>query len=245
MNILFSALIIFIILLTGIAFRFTYQARKDKHPFKGSFAEEFSFAAIPTLLIHIPLYLLTELIFSNVDETRLYQLLINDRSAFVTSKDIFLFTIYNVLALSIAVVLGFVIQKISINKGWHLKFRFLKIYNAWEEYFEGYILDRPDIPGSSSQVKITKLDVLVFHNGISYLYSGILAYYSITKDEKIDRIFLRAVTRRKLETNISGIDDEIKTTEKPYYHMPGDFFIILGDHIENINVTYYDAEDEV
>ena len=70
-----------------------------------------------------------------------------------------------------------------------------------------------------------------------------MAYYSLTKDERIDRIFLRAVTRRKLENN-TAVENEAEAAGKTYYHMPGDFFIILGDHIENINVTYYDAEDE-
>lgn len=95
------------------------------------------------------------------------------------------------------------------------------------------------------------------------LYSGYLDKYVLTKDEKLDRIYLTAVRRRKLADDVQGppgdlpagaaevmdysesatdaapTDGEAPTEfDLRYYFMPGHYFMIPGAEIKNINITY-------
>ena len=153
MNFLLGAIIILIIVLTGFGFRLAYLTKSYKHIFKGSVTEEFAFAVIPTLLIQIPLYLFVNSFVCNVNEQQLYYILINSDKASPDSLSIGLFALHNLTSIGIGILFGYLFRRLSLKRCWHLKYNFLKIYNDWQEYFEGFVLDRPDIPGNSSELR--------------------------------------------------------------------------------------------
>lgn len=155
-----------------------------------------------------------------------------------------------------------------------LRYSVFRIYNEWEIYFDGHILDIPDQKATHRQAQIVErgVDVMVQTTEGCFLYVGLLEKYVISKDEKLDRIYLSSVRRRKLADDvdatayldadaISAADDtpeeivvgnpeelkrevEASKDSAHYYHMPGHYFMIPGSEIKNIHITYYFEPDD-
>jgi hypothetical protein len=270
MNFLFGALLIFILLLPGLLFRIGYLSDPNRKMFKSTFTEELLFSIIPTLLIQIPGYLVVNSFIWNVNENKFYLLFINSDKVLannVNSIEVFAFFSYTVIINVIAVYLGAAARRYVLSKHLDFKYPILKIHNAWENYFEGFILDTPDTPGTSKYIVHKWLDILVDSREGDIIYSGYLQDYVVTRDEKLDRIYLTAVRRRHLkndpqnmqpvvpsesEDDFNSIDYDPPSTElettateidrelhNRYYFMPGDYFLIPGSQIKNINITYF------
>lgn len=276
MNFLFGALLIFILLLPGVLFRIGYLSDPNRKMFKSSFSEELLFSLVPTLLIQIPAYLFVNSFLWNVNENKFYLLFINSDKVLlnnVNSIEIFCFFAYTVIVNVAAVYMGAAARRFVLNRHLDFKYPILKIHNAWETYFEGFILDRPDTPGTSKQIVHKWLDILTDSRDGDIIYSGYLQDYVVTRDEKLDRLYLTAVRRRlfkndptgsnpgsdslsspenedlnninydppsaELETTATEIDKELNNR---YYFMPGDYFMIPGAQIKNINITYFSEE---
>lgn len=273
MNFLFGALLLIILLFPGVMFRVAYLSVPfSSKSFKSSFLEELLFSLVPAFIIQIIGYLITESTLGNVDENGLFLMLINNEQTVghaLGLKSIGLFALYMVSTTAIAYWLGTLLRILSKRYGWHLRFPFLRLYNEWQLYFEGITLDKPDIPGSSDDIQEVWIDVVVENKNDGYIYSGLLDGYIVDKDDKLDRVYLSFVRRRKLsddrvEATSAPLPDDLDTVEystegavaedsdhsithdldKRYYLMPGDYFMIPGAAIKNINIIYYSAEGE-
>ncbi len=269
MNLLFGALLLILLLLPGVAFRLGYLLLPfSSKTFRSSFLEELLFSIVPAFLFGVAGYLLVDAFLVPVNERQLFLLLINsDKAATtaLTARAIGLFALYLVVLNAVAFSTGAGFRRLAIRQCWHLRFSFLRIYNEWQLYFEGIILDYPEVPGQSADVTAQWLDVLVETKGESYLYCGLLEDYVIDREEKLDRLYLSAVRRRRLSDDppaeVPGqVPPEIDyddaqavaleesqladTLDKRYYFMPGNYFLIPGRDIRNINITYLKAELE-
>lgn len=268
MNILFGAVLLIILLLPGILFRLGYLALPfSSKGFRTSFLEELLISLVPAVIIQICAYLVTDVWICGVDEASIYALLTNQATGFIHQEaraSIGLFLIYFLVTGTIAFFLGALLRGISIQRGLHLKYKFLRVFNEWEIYFEGYVLDYPHVPGRQGDIVERWLDVLVSTGEGSYLYSGMLRDYVITRDETLDRIYLLFVRRRKLSNDrkdgendlLAGVSEPVgfrddeegseamddEWIDDRYYFMPGDFFMIPGSEIKNINIRYYSAQ---
>ena len=157
---------------------------------------------------------------------------------------------------------------IALRTRLHLQYSLFRIYNEWQIYFDGLILDYPDKAGEWKKVMNCWLDVLVENENGAFIYSGFLEEYVLAKDDTLSRIYLTAVRRRKLadDTGVQDIqhDESAADTgpsevnydtppepsaelmeeqlDKRYYFMPGDYFMIPGAEIKSINITYYTGE---
>lgn len=270
MNFVFGALLITILLLPGIFFRIGYLKAPYSKFFRASFTEEILISLVITLIFQMLGYFVVDSFIKNVDEKTFYLLFINSDKAVghqLNILSVFLFFIYNVIMNVIAFLLGHEARKYVIKRHLDLKYSLLKIRNDWENYFEGYILDRPDTPGSSAEVSAKWLDVLVKVDNNVYIYSGFLEDYAVTKDEKLERVYLTGVRRRKLDQKPENAVDQTEAQgqdvvvnyntpesaaseavenaiDDVYYYMPGNYFMIPGNQIININITYYYAQVE-
>lgn len=273
MNFLFGALLLILLLFPGVAFRIGYLSVPfNSKSFKSSFLEELLFSLIPAFIFQVLGYALVEAVWKNVDEQALYLILINSADASkhqLALSSIVPFSFYLVVLNLIALFTGVGVRHMSLRYGWHLNYPFLRIYNEWQIYFEGIILDREDKIGSSKNVREVWVDALVESKEESYLYSGFLKDYVVDKDEKLDRIYLAGVRRRKLKDDLKSLpeikkdDNELdevnyseeetfnkeeiaaeETIDDRYYFMPGEYFMIPAAHIRNLNIIYYSAEIE-
>jgi len=101
--------------------------------------------------------------------------------------------------------------------------------------FSGRILDNPE------NVEFVQVDILVKSDHGNLIYCGILNNYYLSPDGSIDKIYLLNVYRRSfssdsIEESKNFLDKEL---DDRYYNMPGEYFVIFGREILNINVTYY------
>ena len=261
MSFLLGAFLLIVLLLPGVMFRVGYLSVPfNSKSFRSSFLEELLFSLVPAFVLQTAGYLITERCFHNVDEHSIYLLLINSdkvaRSA-VVAGSIGRFAAYMVLVTLGAVGLGAGLRTLSKRLGWHLRYPVLRIYNEWQIYFDGIVLDRPDVPGSSGDVDLVYADVLVEANGVGYIYSGVLEDYVVDREEKLDRLYLTLVRRRKLADDRSAAElrnldyraatdahDAEEPLDERYYAMPGRYFIIPGAQIRNINIFYKTFEEE-
>ena len=80
------------------------------------------------------------------------------------------------------------------------------------------------------------------------IYSGILENYFLSKENGLDRIYLRNVYRRKLKDDLGNEHGNVgyldRHLDNRYYAMPGDLFIINYDKIINLNITYYINQED-
>lgn len=270
MNILLGALALALLLLPGLLFRLVYLSPTfSSRPLKNSFLDELLFSLVPAFVFQTAGYLVVDAWVSAVRENVFVLLLLNsDKLAAqkLTAVDIGRFGLYVVIVSGLAALMGLVVRRLSLRRGWHQKYSFLRIYTEWEIYFEGFILDDPRQEGIGKRTDILErwLDVAVEAKDGTLLYSGYLDKYVLTKDEKLDRIYLTAVRRRKLSDDLKGAPDELpegaaqeaeySTTEGEadtlaaeatatdfddrYYFMPGHYFMIPGAEIRNINITF-------
>ncbi len=270
MNILLGALALALLLLPGLLFRLVYLSPTfSSRPLKNSFLDELLFSLVPAFVFQTAGYLIVDTWTSAVREEVFVLLLVNsDKLAAqkLAAGDIGRFGLYVVIVSGLSAVVGLFVRRLSLRRGWHQKYSFLRIYTEWEIYFEGFILDDPRQEGIGRRRDILErwLDVAVESKDATLLYSGYLDKYVLTKDEKLDRIYLTAVRRRKLSADLKSTPDELPegasqeaeystaegdsnpiaaetaTTEfdDRYYFMPGHYFMIPGAEIRNINITF-------
>lgn len=265
MNILLGALLLALLLLPGFIFRTGYLARPfSSKSFSSSFLEELLFSLLPAFFLQVCGYLVVES-WRGVSEAKIILLLTNsDKAALqpLNSTDIGLFAIYLSILFIIAFGLGFSLRQLAIRTKLHLRYTLFRIYNEWEIYFEGYILDYPDKAGDAKKVMYSWVDVLVDTKEGSYICSGFLDNYVLGENDALNRLYLTAVRRRPFlkdaigivnagtepvasdEVNYDHPEDALPPGMEPglddrYYFMPGDYFMIPGDEIRSVNITYY------
>lgn len=245
MSILFAAILIVILLLPGFVFRFSYLSESEKKidP-KLSFLDEIFFYIVLSFIIQTPIYLLIDNFICDVDENKFYLLLINNEKVAInnsiTSFEIGKFFLYTLLVSSVSFALGRIVRYFVLINNWDLKFQFLKIYSHWYDFFEGRILLNSNLPNRENV--IPSLDILVENKDGNYLYSGLLKDYVLGENDSLECVYLTYVMRRNLaDDDTPEISDE--EIDKRYYYMPGDYFMIQGSQIVNINITFYQPEE--
>ena len=97
-------------------------------------------------------------------------------------------------------------------------------------------MDFPHVPGEASVVDFVWVDLMVQVNEGTIIYTGVLNDYVLSKENGLDRIYLSEVVRRYL-----GDDHNKKRLE---YEMPGNFMVFPFDKVLNMNLTYYQIEED-
>lgn len=264
MSILLGALILALLLLPGILFRLGYFSLPfSSRSFRAAFAEELLFSLFPSFLLQALGYWMADALFGVRERVLLLLFLNSDKVAAspIGRMDVLGFTGYALFLGVLAYLAGAGFRVVSLRRGLHLKYSFLRIYSEWEIYFKGFILDYPKQESGRTHRDVIgcSLDVLVETKEGSVLYCGFLEKYVLTKEEKLDRIYLTVVRRRRLaddahlgatpptptlaEENLPSAT-AAEAFDQRYYHMPGDYLMILGDQIRNVHITYYFVNSE-
>ncbi len=216
MNFAFGTLLILILLTPGFLLRYAFlkgpYSRKNHKP---SLPDEIIWSVIPAFLLQLSGYALLEAMGYTIALKDLYLLIIgSDKVSFeILSAGILPFMIYAVIQMIIAFYIGSASRWAVGKFGLDLRYNILKVNNEWYYLFSGQLADE--------KVEAIQLDILVKSDKGTSLYSGILEDYFLNSDGGIDRVYLIEVSR------------DVK------YQMPGDYFVIFGREILNINVTYY------
>ncbi len=273
MNIVFNAVLVSLLLLPGVILRLSYlNIAHGKRTFKTTFAEELFISIILTFFIQFAGYALVRLLFIPVHEPTLFLLLINSDKTLLhelNPRSILLFFTYSTFAYLVSWFLGAWIRKLAMKKFWDVNYPIFRLHNDWYYILRGIIEESENGKKYFKEVKNVWVDILVENSEHSFIYSGFLFEFILSKEEGLDRLYLSGVRRRKFEADKVANDfaaieqkdltinkppnvQQISATEEPdlddyederYYYMPGNTFVIPYSKIANINIFYYDEKD--
>jgi hypothetical protein len=255
MNIAFGALVLLILLLPGLVFRVAYlNVRYSGKSFRSTIVDETLLAVAPALILQLLGFEIVENIFRrSVSLSTIYQLIIssgNFNRFDIVEKSIGSFLLYNILIGTAAYLLGVGARKLIQRYKIQYKYPLFRFQNDWYHILKGTILSFQGNDQDVSEIDYVWVDVMLESKEGTFIYSGILKDFFLSKDEGLDRIYLTNVRRRKMSDdavtdNINETEDESDTLlelDKRYYYMPGDFFVIPYSQIRNLNVIYYKRE---
>lgn len=270
MNIAFSTLVVFLLLIPGLAFlRLYYSEEFSKEYFKASFFEIVISALLPSIVLHSVFCLLVCIIpGDSVSLTVIGKLIAGDNKDIQEGIKNIQDNIWGIVAYYLwitlfASFLGIYLRMHVRTRGYDRTIKLLRFQNYWHYILSGEILQFPNLPihnlvtekdkqadnsVNQNSIDLTYVDALVATSEGSIIYTGILVDYQLTKlGEGINLITLKGVSRRYLSVDKDNINEESGYREelKNYYRMPGDLFVIRYDQMINMNVTYYRFTDEI
>jgi hypothetical protein len=263
MNLVFGSLFLFILISPGLLFRFAYlQGSYAKLSFKVSAVDEILWALIPAFLFHfIGLWYVEHILHIPVRLDLIYELVTGKETDFIFVKSsLTTFIIYMAALLKGGAILGFLSRVIVRKLRFDLYWKFLRFGNEWYYLLSGEMLNLPERESNErwytstvtyfrkvfkpkAQVELIQVDAVIKSSEGDLIYSGILKDYFLSKDNGLDRIYLSNVYRRSFKNDLQDEEKNpgflARDTDERYYAMPGDFFVITYDKIQNLNITYY------
>jgi hypothetical protein len=270
MNLVFGSVLLFILISPGLIFRFSYlQGTYAKLTFKVSAVEEVFWALVPALFFQsFGILFVEQVLLIPVRLDVIYHLITGnglvDFTIIGESLAPFLGYIFSLILISAlsGVLARYIIRKLKLDIHW----QFLRFGNEWHYLLSGEIMinQKPDLKWYnvmqligyarreifSSLDKNTwiQIDILVNSSEGNMIYSGILENYYLSKENGLDRIYLRNVYRRKLKDDLGNDQPNVgyldRHLDARYYSMPGDLLVFTYDKIINLNITYYINQEE-
>jgi hypothetical protein len=271
MNIAFGALILLLLLIPGLFFRVAYlNVRYSGKTFKSTIIDETLLALAPAFIIQVGGFLFVEKVLGfSVSLQTVYQLIISSASFKdfdILRNSLGWFLLYSIVLWIISWGLGNGVRNIIKYFRLDYKYPIFRFQNSWYPILKGTIVNFPGYQHLQANIQLVWIDVIVETKEGSYIYSGIIDDFFLSKDEGLDRIYLKNVRRRRLTnepndmlesihanggeaTDLDQIDeeeaiDEMDALDKRYYYMPGDFFVIPYSQIKNMNIRYFNLDEE-
>ena len=271
MNIAFGALILLLLLIPGLFFRVAYlNVRYSGKTFKSTIIDETLLALAPAFIIQIGGFLFVEYVLHrSVSLQTIYQLIISSASFKdfeILRRSLGWFLLYSVVLWVVSWMLGYAVRTLIKAFGLDYKYPIFRFQNSWYPILKGTLVNFPGYRHLQANIQLVWIDVIVETKEGSYIYSGVIDDFFLTKEEGLDRIYLKNVRRRRLTnepndlpetpaveatpvTDLGEIDEleiasEMDDLDKRYYYMPGDFFIIPYSQIKNMNIRYYSLDEE-
>ena len=234
MNFLLNALLITLLLLPGVILRLTYLSiLYSKKTFRSSFAEELLLSLLPTFIIQAAGFLVVK---NRIDINTFYLLLINSEKAIaknLNADSISNFLLYCIVVYVLSALLGVLARKIVIRYSLDVRIQLLRLYNDWYYHLWGFVSVDEKGKKYFTEADNVWLDVLVDNIDGSYIYSGWLYEFILSREEGLDFLCLNGVRRRKL-----SMDKPDGTASQQPASMR-----TFTDANDDINVSYDNYED--
>lgn len=248
MSLVLGSILLFILISPGLIFRYAYlQGTYAKQTFKISAVDEIFWALVPALFLQISGFTVVEHFLPyNIRLDFIYQLTTGNIDILdfgIIRKSLLPFTVYMLVLILIALLLGFLVRKLIKSFRLDLRYPFLRLNNEWYYLFSGEILDFLDAPEESRNIEMIQVDALIHTSEGAVVYSGTLVNYYLSKDNGLDRLYLSKVYRRRFVDDLGHGTPSVGYIERyldhRYYSMPGDLFVITYNQIINLNITYH------
>jgi hypothetical protein len=257
-NVAFSALLVFLLLLPGFLFR-TYFKRAEKVVLD---IKPFGQAAIDAFLTAIVLdlfwYWLTVLATgTRVDFEALLTLVAGEKSSQLEDAiaelasdpwrpGLFFGSLY-AFAIAAAFLLRHAVTRWRLDRRGAPLANFLRFDTPWYYLFTGY--DRPSAPNGVA------IGAVVSLGGTAYLYTGVLVEYFLDDQGQLNRLVLTSAARRPLAEDAAEtgetvpgdwieierrLGEEAPPAEERFYPIEGDYFVLRYSEVLTLNVRYLD-----
>ena len=252
MNVAFSALLVFLLLLPGFLFR-TYFKRAEKvvldvKPFGRAAIDAF----LTALVLDLAWYGVSHAITGKaVDFHAMLTLVAGEKSPGLESAitelasdpwrpGLFFVSLY---AFAIAAGLGLrrVVTRLKLDRRGAPLANVLRFDTPWYYLFTGY--DRPVPPNGVA------IGAVVSLGGIAYLYTGVLVEYFLDDQGQLNRLVLASAARRPLsedaaeeseESSAEGSPARAQPGDERFYPIEGDYFVLRYSEVLTLNVRYLD-----
>ncbi len=243
MNIALGTLLILFLLSPGFIIRYTFlKGPYSRKNYKPSVTTEIFWAIIPAVFLQLSGLYLLQISGYEVDFRFIFLLLTgSDKITDFTLLSINLggFLIYFLIISLLAAGIGFVGRWLVMHWQLDKKLGIFKINNEWYYLFSGRMLD------TAEEIDFIQVDALVQTPEGVVIYCGVLNDFYLTSDGGIDRLYLVNVYRRKFADDYIVANVEPKNLDDRYYNMPGDYLVIFGQTLLNLNLTYYKLKEDL
>ncbi len=259
MNVAFPAVVLALLVLPGVVFRYTYSRGSWGWTSPVSFrsvSDELAYGAIFAVALHYLWLLLAHLIGYSAD---FYSLL-----AFLTGNFGPNDSAYNHVLLSVArnasaigfyflSLIGFsavsgrlshaLVRKLELDRNTQV----LRFKNEWYYLLSGEVLSFAE--GEQARtVDGVFLSAVIDHGDQSFLYRGIVRDWSFDSDGNLETIRLTLAHRRSLADDLTSkspakVGEYVKADDR-YYEIRGDVFIIRYSEVRTINLDYFQLAEE-
>lgn len=230
MNIALSAVVIFILLISPIAFYLSFSyGRFPKAGPKFTLLDGMLASAIISLFVHsIALWILWNQeirfdLFLKILGGEVKDIHVDNRSF---ARYIRSFALYNAIILVIFILLGRLVRWIVRIWYNHGQIELLRLNNRWWYFFNG-------LESDIETFDLVFVDAVVDTKEATLIYSGFLINF-VCEGEKLNRIYLGDVVRRRLGTQDAELIE---------ISVPGEIFSISAEHIINMNLRFILLEE--
>jgi hypothetical protein len=252
-NVAFSALLVFLLLLPGFLFR-TYFKRAEKvvldiKPFGQAAIDAFLTALVLDLLWYWLSHAFTG---TRVDFKALLALVAGEKSSELDRAiaelagdpwhpGLFFASLYG-FAIASGFALRRMVTRLKLDRRGAPLANFLRFDTPWYYLFTGY--DRPTPPNGVA------IGAVVSLGGIAYLYTGVLVEYFLDDQGQLNRIVLASAARRLLSEDAVEESEPLSPDggdmgapqygEERFYPIEGDYFVLRYSEVLTLNVRYLD-----
>jgi len=242
MNIALSAVVIFILLMPPIVFYLSFSyGRYPKAKPKFTLLDGILASAIISLFVHALAVLLlkTEVRFDIL--MKVFGGELKDLENKIANQDIRhclkKFALYNFTLLVIFTMLGRLTRHFVIRFNHnHVQSELLRLNNRWWYFFNCY-------ENGMRFHDLVFIDAAVETKEGTIIYTGWLRDF-VCEGEKLDRIYLNCVVKRKLKLNKDG-NEEVETKQSSAVPIAEGKFSLPYDNIINLNVRFLRLEIEI
>ncbi len=247
MDIAFSALFIFLLVLPGILCRYWYRKGNWKYPLNTEpLAEETAKSLLLGIALHALWISLVRLLDYQVDLKAISILLIgNDDgldgaigSALSDPGAVFGYFVSLYLA---SAVIGYAAHSLVRHQRLDLKYSLFRFDNPWYYHFSGELMD---------SIGFVHISAVIQQGDAAYVYFGELYDFDFDRQGNLDLLILNNALRRKLGDDRVGSGSYASRDEDPRYYAIGDgdldlLFIRYADvRTLNIEYTYFEVRQD-
>lgn len=199
MNFLLGASIIILLLFPGLVFRLLYLNTRHNRGFSFTIAEELLFSLVPTLIIHLLCLPFTHFFSFSLPDLYLMVISHPDGSRPLNLHGLGWFIGYCLSSYLLAGLLGTGVQWLARRFNWDINLPIFRIHNEWYYLLRGVFIQGMNGRRRFALIEEVKIDALVEIGGKGYVYSGIINDFVLSKNEGLDRIYLKNTIRRPIE----------------------------------------------
>ena len=254
MSIAVSSLILFFLIIPGLAFRRTYFSEEfSKQYVKESFFGIFISSFIPSICFHFIGFLIFGFYLKLINLDVFFDILkLNPSPASIKniSESFNWIITYNGSLIVLSSFIGALLKNFVRTCKLDRKYKFFRYQNHWHYILTGEFFDFPraniDLDKSSVEdIEFVFVDALIEINDSSYLYDGILVDYELSNDGGLDFIIIKSAERRKIQADREfGEDGNRLDNTDLYYPISGHMLILKYSEIKNLNFSYYKLQEE-
>jgi hypothetical protein len=203
---------------------------------------EIIFSLIPSFIIHFIFYHFAKWAGYTIPLKQLAQTFPQNYTAFINEIFMDIFFVYNLVVWIFAILMGHFARFLVKFCGWDLIFDSLRYPNQFYYLFNGGIKDINHINQEGKfrlfhfkkfrdSINLIKVDVLVNSGYDLVLYRGLLYHYILGAQNSLDKLILAGTYKAKYNEDCHS--------EHVFTEVPGNNFVIPGDRIVNINLSYF------